>query len=635
MFRKDSTGWRIYPLGLCAALLIHAGMGRAGENEATLRTLIEEQNKQIQELKQRLDAAGTAPASAAADPAKPNIDESAVKKIVSEYLKENPGAGMPPSAQTGYNQGSGFFIRSAPEPAYVKWDDQSKIPFEIRFRGRVQLDYYNYKVTNRVNHQTGLYVGQDANEPFRQADFSQLEIKRLRLSWSGTAFDPNLRYFIELDGNTRGLGGTQNNRVTPGSGNEPNTAAVSPIGGGATVDHAVRLFQAWLAYDFHGCRAEKGCGLDCPEGTTLYAPTYTIIAGKLKPYFAFEEYLGSGNQQLVEYGMTEWFFDADDDNLMMAAGTQIKAMDDRLFFSALLTNGSESQFPNTQMDNLPGFNIGFWYDFGGTWNSERNRWDLYGDSAADIDYSCNPVMRIGGMANIVPLGRRSLYGDLEQSRYRVVPGAPQGGTPLINILSGGPAAANPAGFAGSHSVDEFDAYTYETYIAGKYKGFSFLNDWFFRDLNNFRTTPNGRGNILYTDSTGANALFPANHGLFDFGTMVQCGYFIVPKTWEVAARWSWIRGDSGDLNGSHTFHTTTIPNVTGPVRVINDAFRNFHEAREYGIAINRYWKRQMLKWQTDFSFYQGGNPAGNGQSPAGFIAGSDGWLLRTQLQLAF
>ena len=56
---------------------------------------------------------------------------------------------------------------------------------------------------------------------------------------------------------------------------------------------------------------------------------------------------------------------------------------------------------------------------------------------------------------------------------------------------------------------------------------------------------------------------------------------------------------------------------------------------EYGVGFNYYWKRQMLKWQTDFSYYQGGNPAGNGQSPAGFIAGSDGWLLRTQLQLAF
>jgi hypothetical protein len=206
---------RTWPLVFLGALLMSPGASRAGDSEAELRRLIEEQQKQIQELKQRLDSMHTpAEKDPSADPAKPNLDESAVKKIVSDYLKDNPGAGMPSSVQTGYSPGSGFFIRSAPDPAYVKWDDQSKIPFEIRFRGRVQLDYYNYKVTDRLNHQTAMYVGQDAKEPGRQADFSQLEIKRLRLQWMGTAFDPNLRYWFELDGDTRGLGGNQNNRVT-------------------------------------------------------------------------------------------------------------------------------------------------------------------------------------------------------------------------------------------------------------------------------------------------------------------------------------------------------------------------------------------------------------------------------------
>ena len=68
---------------------------------------------------------------------------------------------------------------------------------------------------------------------------------------------------------------------------------------------------------------------------------------------------------------------------------------------------------------------------------------------------------------------------------------------------------------------------------------------------------------------------------------------------------------------------------------MNGAFRNFHEADEYAIGVNYYFKGQQLKWSTDFSIYRGGNPAGGGQSPAGFIAGSDGWLLRTQLQMQF
>src|SRR5262249_35685704 len=171
--------------------------------------------------------------------------------------------------------------------------------------------------------------------------------------------DPNLRFWFELDGNTRGLGGNQNNRVTPGAAFEPNTTAVSPIGGGVTVDHAVRLFSAYVAYDFHGCASEKGCGPDCPEGTVKYAPTYTFIVGKFKPFMSFEEYMGSANAQFVEYGMTEWFFDADDDNLQTQAGTQIRALDDRFYLQATIVNPNESQFPNTLQQNYPGFNCGF------------------------------------------------------------------------------------------------------------------------------------------------------------------------------------------------------------------------------------------------------------------------------------
>ena len=620
------------PLAVCAALLASGGAGHAGDNDADLRALVEQQSKQIQALKEKLDAVASTPTrTSTADPAAA-VDSDAVKKIVADYLKENPGAGMPPSVQTGYSPTTGFVIRSAPDPKYVKWEDDCKIPFELRFRGRIQLDYYGYKVTDRDNHVTNRPATANANA-VRLADESQLEIKRTRFVFAGTAFDPNFRYWLELDGNTRGLGGVQNNKVIQTAGTfDPNTSAVSPIGGGVTVDHAVRLFSAYVAYDFHGCASEKGCGPDCPEGSFKYAPTYTIIVGKYKPFMSFEEYLGSGNQQFVEYGMTEWFFDADDDNLQMQAGIQVKTAEDRFFLQASISNGNESQFPNVQMDNLPGFNMGLWYDFGGTFNRERGRWDLFGDCLSDVDYSCHPVIRVGGATNMVPMNRRSLYGDDEQSRVFVMPAGP-GGTRLINLLSGDATTPN-----GSHAVDEFDEYTYEAFVAAKYKGFSILNDWFLHNLNNFRTTPNGRGNIIYQDTLGAggatrNALFPT-HGLIDYGMMLQAGYFIIPKKLEIAARWSWIRGESGDINGNGHIAPVVVPGV-GTVDRVQGAFRQFHEADEYAIGINYYWKRQLLKWQTDFSIYDGGNPAGGGVSPAGFIAGSDGWMIRTQIQMAF
>jgi hypothetical protein len=66
------------------------------------------------------------------------------------------------------------------------------------------------------------------------------------------------------------------------------------------------------------------------------------------------------------------------------------------------------------------------------------------------------------------------------------------------------------------------------------------------------------------------------------------------------------------------------------------AFTHFHEANEYAVGVNYYFKRQLLKWQTDFSIYQGGNPVGTaGQSIGTFVGGLDGYGVRTQLQLAF
>ena len=63
---------------------------------------------------------------------------------------------MPSSVQTGFFNGQGFVIRSVDDLSYVKWDDQSRIPFELRIRGRGQFDYYNYKVTDTFNHLTGV-----------------------------------------------------------------------------------------------------------------------------------------------------------------------------------------------------------------------------------------------------------------------------------------------------------------------------------------------------------------------------------------------------------------------------------------------------------------------------------------------
>jgi hypothetical protein len=647
---------------LLAAALILAGpsAGRSDENNRNLRTVLEqqarqldEQRRELEDLQRRIDEVGAAraapdPGGEAPAPGTGDLpDSEAVKKLVADCLRQNPGAGMPPSVQTGYLAGQGFVIRSAPNPDYVKWDDESRIPFEFELHGRVQIPYIFYKVTDDANHETGAHQQAANANSHRFADYSQLEVKRCDLVFAGTVYDPDLHFYIDIDGTTRGLTGLQNNKVVQNAGAfDPNASASSPIGGSTLVDHLVRIRYAYVYYDFHGAAAERGCGPDCPDGTYRYAPTYSLVAGKMTPFYGLEQYLTTTNERFVEYSMANWYFNADDNNKLMAAGTQIKAADDRFYMQAIVTNGSEAQFPNNQMDDLPGFIMGFWYDLGGSWNGARKRWDLFGGSLDDIDYSPRLVARLGGSLNLVPLDRRSLYGDAEQSRYFVMPAGPNG-TRLINLLNGD-GGTSATTLKGAHAVDAFDGFFYNVFAAAKYRGFSLSNEWWLRDLTGFKAAPDGTDIILYTYTdprtrSPVAALFP-DKALLDYGMTLEAGYFLVPKKLELVARWSWIRGDSGDILGDGTSTSFRIPNgVPAPttkgslerVQVNQGAFTHFHEADEYGVGVNYYFHREQLKWQTDFSLYQGGNPAGGGQSAAGFIPGLDGYMVRTQLQLAF
>jgi hypothetical protein len=672
-----------------AALLAAAGVSRAQQpfpvrsdpqpaaapaaSADDLKAQLEAQQKRIEELEALVRGGQLRPAAGeadkAGDPPKP-LDDAAVKKIVADYLKDNPGAGVPSGVQIGSEVNRGFVIRSAPDPKWSNWDDGSKIPFELRIRGRIQADWYYYQPTDSRNHMTGALntqpavAGSGSNPAIRgntSPTFDQLEIKRGRIFFDGNVFDPNLRFRIDMEGNTRGVIGTA-------GGGLPGTTGLTAVGGlnalpaGVTtsgtpggnnitlLDHNVRLQGAFIAYDFHPCGYEKGCGPDCPEGYYRYTPTVTAFAGKFKPFFGLEETLLPFNEQFVEWSMASWFFDADDDAWAMMAGFQVHALDDRLYAQAMLTNGNDSGFSNNaQMDDLPSFDGGLWYDFGGTWNDARKRWDLFGDCISDIDYSCHPVLRVGGAANLVPMDRRSEFTNAELNRIRVMPAGP-GGTTLLNLLNGGGVNNNTAG-VGQFAIDAADEYTFEAYWAAKFRGFSVYNGWWLEDLDNFRGRRQPAGNypgnglnapILYT--SGAGTTLFNRRSLMTYGTQLQGGYFILPKKLEICARWCLIRGESGDLNGRPGVAPLTLstaqkaalglPTAT-TIRFIPDAFHNYHDADEYAVGLNYYFYRQQVKWQTDFSVYQGGNPASGGQSPAGFIPGVDGWMVRTQIQLFF
>jgi hypothetical protein len=674
MLHKQTTSWAALALLAGAAALGRPAPARAEDKEAELRALIEAQSKQMEQqrqqieaLKGRLDnmsprpddgavtpAGGQAvtqpsgapgpakgPPGAAPAPAPAGLDEKAVNTLIDTYLKEHPGAGMPPGVQQSYT-GNGFEFRSTQNPSYTNWEDQSRIPFTLRVRGRIQADYYFYKVTDSVNHQT--QVDTMANTA---GDFNQLMVKRARLFFDGTLFDPNLRYNITLDGNTRGLANVVNGNGVAGNGGVPGG------NGEGTVDHAVRLFNAFVAYDFHPCGSYANCSPDCPEGYYRYQPTFTAFAGKVQPFFCLEEILGSGVEQFVEFSMADWFFDADDNNEMTGAGFQVQAFDDRLFGQIMITNPNETQIANLRMDDKKGLQVGGWYDFGGTWDEQRKRWVLFGDGIPDVDYSVNPVARVGFATNLAPMDRRSIFDDAQLNRVNLTSPAP-GGSNILSVLNGGGRNQNASAAGVSpFSLDKLDEYVYDVFLAGKWRGWSLYNEWWLRDLNTFKglksatvggtpTTNNtGVSNpILYTSTiggVGAASLFPQNRGIIDYGFSLQSGYFLIPRKLEIAGRWAWIRGQSGNVNGDGTFTTITNPAIQGgAIRVVNNAFREYQEANEYAVGINYYFYRHNVKWQTDFSVYTGdGNPAANGQSPAGFIPGVNGYMVRSQIQLQF
>jgi phosphate-selective porin OprO/OprP len=131
--------WKLrnYWSGAGVALLLCAGISRAGDNEPDLRTLIqqqsqqiEEQRKQLEELRQRLDAAEAAklhPAAAQESEA----SDGTVKKIVSEYLDEkDKKAKEEAKAKQKQQQEEGYKVGTVLGNVTARWDPANGMRLE-------------------------------------------------------------------------------------------------------------------------------------------------------------------------------------------------------------------------------------------------------------------------------------------------------------------------------------------------------------------------------------------------------------------------------------------------------------------------------------------------------------------------
>lgn len=138
------------------------------------------------------------------------------------------------------------------------------------------------------------------------------------------------------------------------------------------------------------------------------------------------------------------------------------------------------------------------------------------------------------------------------------------------------------------SVVSYTLHNYSLVASGKYRGGSATCEYYFRTIDQFE------GGAL--------------PGFFDHGFWLQVGQFVIPGKWQWLARWSRVVGNSGSLGNENL------------------------SADEVGVGSAWYFRGQNAKLTVDVTQLNGA-PI---NSPALDIApGADGWLYRTQIQIAF
>ena len=193
--------------------------------------------------------------------------------------------------------------------------------------------------------------------------------------------------------------------------------------------------------------------------------------------------------------------------------------------------------------------------------------DWGSDGHPDLDWRCTPAIRLG-------TGFTYTRHDLEGAREFPFPRVTDSGATIDTVL--------PA------SVTAYNLLMHAADLNMKYRGFSFIYEYYFRHLSGF-----------------SGAAVP---DLFDHGYWAEAGYFIVPEHVQVIARHSRIVGNSGSLG------------------VVD------RSADEVAGGVVIYARRHNLKLTFDVTKLNGApvnDPALN------IRAGDAGWLYRTQFQWKF
>jgi len=345
-------------------------------------------------------------------------------------------------------------------------------------------------------------------------DQNDFDIERLRVVFDGHAFNPDFRYFFQLDADSDA---------------------------GEVVD----MLDYYLTYDF-------GHDLLCWDKGRL-----ALRFGKWKIGFNRAREESGTKMQFSDRSSASVLFDFDR-SLGVGLLGELGPFDWQAAIANGIDTGGYRPSRSTQLDR----NLAV---------ATRVNWLLAGDwgmdGHADLDWRCAPAIRLGAGFTF---SRRDTEGVREFAFPRVV----DSGTPINTVL--------PAG------VTAYDQFMYAADLNVKYRGFSFVFEYYARQFAAFK---------------GA-----AVSDLRDHGYWAEAGYFVVPQRLQFIARHARIVGNSGTL---------------GLVDQSSDEVAG-------GVVV--YFRKHNLKLTFDAT-HLNGVPVSD--SALNMRPGDAGWLYRTQFQWKF
>ena len=409
------------------------------------------------------------------------------------------------------------------QPSFRAWYDRgfnfsmNDNAFLLKIRGFIQMRY-----TQRFRNDAWRNPGEAKNFPellgvfgdYRaqrsENDSSQFNIRRARLMFMGHLFTPDLKYFIQLAGETA------ENAQNPGS---------------------VQLLDATVI--------------------STHVPLLNVQAGQYKVYFNRAQINNATSMQFAERALVMDAFTANGLN--------------RRDIGLTIMNDEEIYPVNYYFGVFNGLGPGF--NRFGSFSSEQPTADCAGGQAGGTPTGCDAAQR-NLNANLRSDVSQLMYAARLNWNILGRPGYAEGDmayseTPQLAV--GGAYAYNPAintatdnGFIGTDLANlnvrrqlatlgnarqlgwgilDYSTYAFDGVF--KYRGFSLQGEWYWKNINRHQKTAPFLGPVADANGGFAPGLLGNATGWY-----VQSGYYLIPRKLQLAGRYAWWDPDTnaaGDL----------------------------------------------------------------------------------------